>query len=226
MNDPLDSNYGLTFDLPPDSPSDPNAAPGYAQQVQQQFSQQMIQGAPHTLATPAQEAAAAAAAAAAAGLTFVPNGGETAGHYGSSDEYEDEDESETGFFSAYTDDEDFRENLEYGLIDNGLLLSMALAGVSLDGEIEKRTGVAGYGVILGAVLGNALADALGASRQGTKATVGAFVGALIPVIPVGIALGMKREIKGTTRNVLLGTSVALLVGTTAMKHYRKRKSKK
>lgn len=217
MNDPLDSNYGLTFDLPPDSPHDPSGAPGYAQQVQQQFSQQVIQGVPHTLATPAQEAAVAAAA----GLTFIPNGGDTAGHYGSTDEYEDE--SETGFFSGYTDDEDFRENLEYGLIDNGLLLSMALAGVSLDGEIEKRTGVTGYGVILGAVLGNALADALGASRQGTKATVGAFVGALIPVIPVGIALGMKREIKGTTRNILLGTSVALLVGTTAMKHYRKRK---
>jgi hypothetical protein len=76
---------------------------------------------------------------------------------------------------------------------------------------------------LGAVLGNALADALGASQQGSKAIAGAFFGALIPVIPVGVALGMKKEIKGTTRNALLGTSVLLLVGTTAMKHYRKQK---
>jgi len=221
-NDPMDSNYGLTFDIPPDSPSDPNSVPGYNQRVQQQFSQQMIQGAAPTLMTPGQEASVAAASA-AAGLTFIPNG-ETAGYYGDAEEEEYEgDEGETGFFSDFTSDEDFRSNFEYGLIDNGLLLSMALAGVSLDGEIEKRTGVSGYGVILGAVLGNALADALGASQQGSKAIAGAFFGALIPVIPVGVALGMKKEIKGTTRNALLGTSVLLLVGTTAMKHYRKQK---
>jgi len=220
-NDPMDSNYGLTFDIPPDSPSDPNSVPGYNQRVQQQFSQQMIQGAAPTLMTPGQEASVAAASA-AAGLTFISNG-ETAGYYGDAEEEYEGDEGETGFFSDFTSDEDFRSNFEYGLIDNGLLLSMALAGVSLDGEIEKRTGVSGYGVILGAVLGNALADALGASQQGSKAIAGAFFGALIPVIPVGVALGMKKEIKGTTRNALLGTSVLLLVGTTAMKHYRKRK---
>lgn len=107
-------------------------------------------------------------------------------------------------------DEGFTRNLQFGLIDNGLLVAMALAGISLEDYIADKVGVKGYGVLLGATIGNAVSDGVAAMPQGLKAASGVTLGALLPVVPLGIAVAMKKPPKGMTKNVLLGTSAAML----------------
>lgn len=140
--------------------------------------------------------------------------------YASPEEYEDADLS--GFDDLF-DDEDFSRNFEFGVIDNGLLLAMALAGLSLEDYIKSKTGVSGYGVVLGASLGNAISGGVAALPQGMKAAGGVTLGALVPVIPVGIALALKKPPEGFTKNLLLGTSAGLLIGTFFVSRMRRRK---
>lgn len=118
-------------------------------------------------------------------------------------------------------DDEFARNVQFGLIDNGLLVAMALAGISLEDYIAKKVGVPGYGVLLGATLGNAVSDGVAALPQGTKAAGGVTLGALIPVIPLGIAVAMKKPPKGTTKNVLLGASAAMLAFAFLSKRLKK-----
>ena len=115
-----------------------------------------------------------------------------------------------GFREDYLEDDDFTRNLQFGIIDNGLLVAMTLAGVSLEDAIAERVGVSGYGAIMGAAVGNALSDGVAALPQGYKAAAGVTAGCLLPVIPLATAMFMGKEIKGTTRNVLLGSSAVLL----------------
>jgi len=119
-------------------------------------------------------------------------------------------EDMAGFREDYLEDDSFQKNLQFGIIDNGLLIAMTLAGVSLEDQIADAVGVSGYGAIMGAAVGNAVSDGVAALPQGMKAAAGVTAGCLLPVIPLGIAMFMGKEIKGTTRNVLLGSSVALL----------------
>ena len=115
-----------------------------------------------------------------------------------------------GFQDEYWEDDTFQTNLQFGIIDNGLLIAMTLAGVSLEEQIAKAVGVKGYGAIMGASIGNALSDGVAALPQGYKAAASVTLGCLLPVVPLAAAMFMGKEIKGTTRNVLLGTSAALL----------------
>lgn len=115
-----------------------------------------------------------------------------------------------GFREDYLQDESFQKNLQFGIIDNGLLVAMTLAGVSLEDQIADRVGVKGYGAIMGAAIGNAVSDGVAALPQGYKAAAGVTLGCLLPVVPLGIAMAMGKEIKGTTRNVLLASSAGLL----------------
>lgn len=115
-----------------------------------------------------------------------------------------------GFREDYLDDESFQKNLQFGIIDNGLLVAMTLAGVSLEDWISEKVGVKGYGAIMGAAVGNAVSDGVAALPQGYKAAAGVTIGCLLPVAPLAVAMVMGKEIKGTTRNVLLASSAALL----------------
>ena len=121
----------------------------------------------------------------------------------------------------WLDDEEFARNLQFGLIDNGLLVAMALAGISLEEYIAAKVGVPGYGVLLGATIGNALSDGVAALPQGYKAASGVTLGALIPVIPLGVAVAMKKPPTGMTKNVPLGTSAALLAFAFLSKKLKK-----
>jgi MFS family permease len=115
-----------------------------------------------------------------------------------------------GLREDYLEDESFQKNLQFGIIDNGLLVAMTLAGVSLEDWISDKVGVKGYGAIMGAAVGNAVSDGVAALPQGYKAAAGVTVGCLLPVAPLAVAMVMGKEIKGTTRNVLLASSAALL----------------
>ena len=115
-----------------------------------------------------------------------------------------------GFREDYLEDDDFQRNLQFGIIDNGLLVAMTLAGVSLEDAIADKVGVKGYGAIMGAAVGNAVSDGVAALPQGYKAAAGVTLGCLLPVVPLAVAMVMGKEIKGTTRNVLVGSSAVLL----------------
>ena len=214
----MDQDLGLSFDLPADAPASAQAE--YYRQYQQQamaqpaaaasmapagVAQQSVQGIPQQMPNGPMMPPSMAAGASGAGAV----GAEVAGF----------DDDELGMFMDTETPNDF----EFGLIDNSLLLAMALAGATLDPILEKKLGVRGYGMILGAVLGNAIANSLGASDQGTKSMLTVFAGALAPVVPVAIALGMKKDLSGTTRNVLLGTSVVALGYGVASRTYRRRR---
>ena len=116
-----------------------------------------------------------------------------------------------GWREDYWQDEEFSRNFQFGIIDNGLLVAFTLAGVSLEDKIAESVGVKGYGALMGAAIGNAVSDGAAALPQGAKAVAGVVAGCLAPVIPVAAAMAMKKEVKGTTRNVLLASSAALLL---------------
>jgi hypothetical protein len=120
------------------------------------------------------------------------------------------DQEDYDGFEDYGQDEDFMRNLQFGVIDNGLLVAMSLMGLSLEDYLANRVGTKGYGVLLGATLGNALSDGVAAYPQGMKAAAGVTVGALLPVIPIGVALAMKKPPEGMTKNVLIASSAAML----------------
>jgi len=109
-----------------------------------------------------------------------------------------------------TQDDSFQKNFQFGIIDNGLLVAMTLAGVSLEDQIADAVGVKGYGAIMGATIGNAISDGAAALPQGYKAAAGVTLGCLLPVAPLAIAMFMGKEVKGQTRNVLFASSAALL----------------
>ena len=105
---------------------------------------------------------------------------------------------------------DFVKYARFGIIDNALLVAMTLAGVSLEDKIAKMVGVKGYGALLGAVIGNAVSDGVAGLPEGKSAALGVTAGALLPALPIFIAMGMKKKVKGTTHKALLASSVALL----------------
>ena len=122
----------------------------------------------------------------------------------------DEDGEYDGF-QDFMQDQDFVRNLQFGIIDNGMLVAMALMGLSLEDYIAEKIGTKGYGVLLGATLGNAVSDGVAAFPQGKKAALGVTAGALLPVIPIGIAVAMKKPPKGMTKNILIASSAAMLM---------------
>lgn len=120
------------------------------------------------------------------------------------------DQSDYDGFADYMQDEDFARNFQFGIIDNGMLVAMSLMGLSLEDYIAEKVGTKGYGVLLGATIGNAVSDGVAAYPQGMKAAAGVTAGALLPVVPLGIALALKKQPKGMTKNVLLASSAAML----------------
>jgi len=109
------------------------------------------------------------------------------------------------------DHPDFQRNLQFGIIDNGMLVVFTLLGFSLEDKIAAKVGVKGYGPIMGATVGNALSDGIAGLPQGKEAAAAVTLGALAPVVPFAVAMGMKKRITGTTQKVLLGSSGLLLL---------------
>lgn len=116
---------------------------------------------------------------------------------------------------------DFKKFLKFGVIDNALLVAMAVLGANYDKQITTFFKVdEGWGPVFGAGVGNALSDGVAAltDREGgfagaLSAAGGVTVGAILPVIPVYlVAKLMKKSPKdkmGT--NILLGTSALLTI---------------
>jgi hypothetical protein len=102
------------------------------------------------------------------------------------------------------------KSARFGLIDNALLVAMTLAGVSMEDRIAKLVGVKGYGAIVGAAVGNAISDGVAGYAESPKAALGVTLGALLPVVPLAIAMGMKKPLKGNTHKAVLGASIGLL----------------
>lgn len=107
---------------------------------------------------------------------------------------------------------DFGRTFRFGLIDNSALVLAALFGLSLEDYIAEKVGVPGYGVLIGATVGNAVSDGLAGIPEGRDAAIGYFVGAMVPVIPLAVAVSMKKPATGGTGTLLKAISAALLVG--------------
>jgi hypothetical protein len=116
---------------------------------------------------------------------------------------------------------DFWKMFKFGVVDNAMLVAMAVLGANYDEQITKAMGVGpGWGPVFGAGVGNALSDGAAAltDRKGgfgeaMKAVAGVTAGCLLPVIPVYVvAKLMKKSPKdkmGT--NILVGTSALLFI---------------
>lgn len=215
----MNPELGLSFDLPSDTPA--SVQEEYFRAYQQQamgqqlaagsvaaagVPQQSVQGIPQQMpGGPMVSPSMAAAAAGASGAGVV------GAEMGDAEE-----------FGAFMDDES-QEDFVSGLVDTSLLLVSALAGSLLDPMLEKKLGVRGYGLILGATIGNAISCSLGASNEGSKSMGMTFLGSLVPIVPVTIGLALKKELTGTTRNVLFGTSLLSLGYGIAARRNRRRK---
>lgn len=104
---------------------------------------------------------------------------------------------------------EFKRAFRFGIIDNAVLVGFTLAGLSIDDYIADAIGVPGYGALVGATVGNAISDGLAGIPEGRSAALGYFTGALLPGVPIAVAMLMKKELSGTTKNVLIGASAAM-----------------
>jgi hypothetical protein len=118
---------------------------------------------------------------------------------------------ERALVGGLIDHPDFQRNLQFGIIDNGVLVLFTLLGFSLEDKIAAKIGVAGYGPIMGATVGNALSDGIAALPQSPEAAAAVTLGALMPVVPFAISMAMRKPIKGPTQNLLIGSSALLLL---------------
>mgnify|MGYP003660302569 CR=1 FL=1 len=107
-------------------------------------------------------------------------------------------------------DPDYKRMFQFGVIDNSLLVVMMLAGLGIDGWIEKKVGVKGYGPIAGLLAGNAMRNGASAMPQGPASAFGAVAGSLVPALPVAIAVYSKKPLTGLTHKAVLASAVGLL----------------
>ena len=113
---------------------------------------------------------------------------------------------------------EFARTFRFGLIDNSALVLAALFGLSLEDYIAEKVGVPGYGVLIGATVGNAVSDGLAGIPEGRDAALGYFMGALLPVMPLAVAVSMKRPATGNTATALKAISAAMLIGAFLKKN--------
>jgi len=106
---------------------------------------------------------------------------------------------------------EFARTFRFGMIDNSALVLAALFGLSLEDYIAEKVGVPGYGVLIGATVGNAVSDGLAGIPEGREAALGYFTGAMLPVLPLAVAVAMKKPATGGTGTALKAVSAALLV---------------
>lgn len=116
---------------------------------------------------------------------------------------------------------DFKKFFKFGLVDNGLLILMTVAGVGFDDKIAKALDVPpGWGPLIGASVGNAISDGVAGMADGPKAAAGVALGAALPIVPIFLAANvMKKKPKDKTAQILLMASSAAMVAWA----YRKKR---
>ena len=88
------------------------------------------------------------------------------------------------------------EYIIFGIVDNAVMLSSALFGVSLEKKLPKKLQSGFLGATLGAGIGNAFSDFLGGlGATNLELALGSGAGCLIALVIIPIYLIIKREVK-------------------------------
>ena len=84
----------------------------------------------------------------------------------------------------------------FGVIDNAVMLTGALFGVSIENKLPKQLRTGFMGATIGAGLGNAFSDFLGGlGASNLDLAIGSGLGCLLALIIIPIYLTIKREVK-------------------------------
>ena len=88
------------------------------------------------------------------------------------------------------------EYIIFGIVDNAVMLSGALFGVSLEKKLPKKLQSGFLGATLGAGIGNAFSDFLGGlGATNLELALGSGAGCLISLVIIPIFLAIKKEAK-------------------------------
>ena len=83
----------------------------------------------------------------------------------------------------------------FGVIDNAVMLTGALFGVSIEKKLPKKLQTGFMGATIGAGLGNAFSDFLGGlGASNLDLAIGSGLGCLLALIIIPIYLTIKREV--------------------------------
>ena len=94
----------------------------------------------------------------------------------------------------------YLEYIIFGIIDNAVMLSGALFGVSIEKRFPKKLQTGFLGCTLGAGLGNAFSDFLGGlGATNIQLAIGSGLGCLISLLIIPIYLTIKSEVKNGQR---------------------------
>lgn len=86
------------------------------------------------------------------------------------------------------------EYIIFGVIDNAVMLSGALFGVSIEKKLPKKLQTGFLGCTLGAGLGNAFSDFLGGlGATNIELAVGSGLGCLLALVLIPAYLIVKKE---------------------------------
>ena len=87
------------------------------------------------------------------------------------------------------------EYIIFGIIDNAVMLTGALFGVSFEKKLPKKLQTGFMGATIGAGLGNAFSDFLGGlGATNLELALGSGAGCLIALIIIPIYLTIKKEV--------------------------------
>ncbi len=88
----------------------------------------------------------------------------------------------------------YLEYIIFGIIDNAVMLSGALFGVSIEKKLPKKLQTGFLGCTLGAGLGNAFSDFLGGlGATNLELALGSGAGCLMALVIIPIYLIIKKE---------------------------------
>ena len=88
------------------------------------------------------------------------------------------------------------EYIIFGIVDNAVMLSSALFGVSIEKKLPKKLQSGFLGATLGAGIGNAFSDFLGGlGATNIELALGSGLGCLIALVIIPIYLAIKKEVK-------------------------------
>ena len=93
------------------------------------------------------------------------------------------------------------EYIIFGIIDNAVMLTGALFGVSFEKKLPKKLQTGFMGATIGAGLGNAFSDFLGGlGATNLELALGSGLGCLISLLIIPIYLTIKREATDAKEN--------------------------
>ena len=88
------------------------------------------------------------------------------------------------------------EYIIFGIVDNAVMLSSALFGVSIEKKLPKKLQSGFLGATLGAGIGNAFSDFLGGlGATNIELALGSGLGCLIALVILPVYLAIKKEVK-------------------------------